>query len=424
MYIKRCIYITALLSLTACGGGESESSSEPINVTPVITVPQPSDTITVDLAGQSGVTLSVAKKVAGTQSVTNSTVSTSFSNAIGTLRHANSNGKVEGNLTIGVTASDTDVMNKVSLYLPNAERSFVLCAENCTPDFQATITGFNPQFANEIAGALRIELVVEDSLGNSAVVDALSVNWQPIQISAISASRENGVVSVSWSGNSALERYNLYAATALGITSSNAIELDNGIQQLAINGTTAQFTDVDESKNYHLLVTGIDNGGESGKSKPYTLAKLGGVANLAPIANNDNYELNEDETLTVNVLDNDVDPDGQVVIFDSIILQPFNGTLDFDEAGNFTYKPRLNFNGTDTVSYRILDGEGATAEATAIFTVLPINDNPVAVDDTYAVDASGNILAADTNLLSNDSDIDGDDLQVTIRAITPLSVVP
>ncbi|MBA6392446.1 hypothetical protein H4J38_16930, partial [Colwellia sp. BRX10-3] len=177
-----------------------------------------------------------------------------------------------GNLTLGVTASDTDVMNKVSLYLPNAERSFVLCSNNCSPDFQVTITGFNPQFANEIAGALRIELIVEDNLGNSAIVDALNVNWQPIQISAVSASRENGVVTVSWSGNSALERYNLYAATALGITAENAIELDNGLQQLAINGTAAQFTDADPSKNYHLLVTGINNGGESGKSNPYIIS--------------------------------------------------------------------------------------------------------------------------------------------------------
>ncbi|MBA6416954.1 hypothetical protein H4J50_13095 [Colwellia sp. 6M3] len=255
MYINRCIYIITLLGLTACGGGESAPAKETIDSVPVISLPQPSNTQTFDLTGKSGIALAVPQKVAGTQSESNSTVSTSFSNAIGTLRLASSTSNVEGNLTFGITASDTDVMNKVSLYLPNAARSFVLCSNNCTPDFQATITGFNPQFANEVAGSLRIELIVEDNLGNSAVVDALSVNWQPIQISAISASRENGTVTVSWSGNSALERYNLYAATEVGITSENAIELENGIQQLAINGTTAQFTDVDESKNYHLLDT-------------------------------------------------------------------------------------------------------------------------------------------------------------------------
>ena len=419
MYINRCIYIITLLGLTACGGGESAPAKETIDSVPVISLPQPSNTQTFDLTGQSGTALAVPQKVAGTQSESNSTVSTSFSNAIGTLRLASSTSNVEGNLTFGITASDTDVMNKVSLYLPNAARSFVLCSNNCTPDFQATITGFNPQFANEVAGSLRIELIVEDNLGNSAVVDALSVNWQPIQISAISASRENGTVTVSWSGNSALERYNLYAATEVGITSENAIELENGIQQLAINGTTAQFTDVDESKNYHLLVTGIDNGGESGKSVPYSLAKLGGVTNLPPVANNDNYQVNEDESLTVNVLDNDFDPEGLALIIDSILLPPFNGTLTQDDAGNFTYVPRLNFHGSDSASYRVIDAEGATAEATVFFEVLSVNDNPIAVDDTYGVDVNGNIVADNTNLLNNDSDIDGDDLTVSTTPITP-----
>ena len=419
MYINRCIYIITLLGLTACGGGESAPAKETIDSVPVISLPQPSNTQTFDLTGKSGIALAVPQKVAGTQSESNSTVSTSFSNAIGTLRLASSTSNVEGNLTFGITASDTDVMNKVSLYLPNAARSFVLCSNNCTPDFQATITGFNPQFANEVAGSLRIELIVEDNLGNSAVVDALSVNWQPIQISAISASRENGTVTVSWSGNSALERYNLYAATEVGITSENAIELENGIQQLAINGTTAQFTDVDESKNYHLLVTGIDNGGESGKSVPYSLAKLGGITNLPPVANNDNYQVNEDESLTVNVLDNDFDPEGLALIIDSILLPPFNGTLTQDDAGNFTYVPRLNFHGSDSASYRVIDAEGATAEATVFFEVLSVNDNPIAVDDTYGVDVNGNIVADNTNLLNNDSDIDGDDLTVSTTPITP-----
>ena len=418
MYINRCIYIITLLGLTACGGGESAPAKETIDSVPVISLPQPSNTQTFDLTGKSGIALAVPKKVAGTQSESNSTVSTSFSNAIGTLRLASSTSNVEGNLTFGITASDTDVMNKVSLYLPNAARSFVLCSNNCTPDFQATITGFNPQFANEVAGSLRIELIVEDNLGNSAVVDALSVNWQPIQISAISASRENGTVTVSWSGNSALERYNLYAATEVGITSENAIELENGIQQLAINGTTAQFTDVDESKNYHLLVTGIDNGGESGKSVPYSLAKLGGVTNLPPVANNDNYQVNEDESLTVNVLDNDFDPEGLALIIDSILLPPFNGTLTHDDAGNFTYVPRLNFHGSDSASYRVIDAEGATAEATVFFEVLSVNDNPIAQDDTYGVDVSGNINADNTNLLNNDSDIDGDVLTISTTPIT------
>ncbi|MBA6392435.1 hypothetical protein H4J38_16840, partial [Colwellia sp. BRX10-3] len=95
MYSSRCIYIVACLSLAACGGG-SETPKEVINPAPVITAPQSSPTQTVDLSGQAGESLSVVKKVAGVQSESTSSVNTSFSNAIGTLRHASSNGIVEG----------------------------------------------------------------------------------------------------------------------------------------------------------------------------------------------------------------------------------------------------------------------------------------------------------------------------------------
>ena len=86
MYINRCIYIITLLGLTACGGGESAPAKETIDSVPVISLPQPSNTQTFDLTGKSGIALAVPQKVAGTQSESNSTVSTSFSNAIGTLR--------------------------------------------------------------------------------------------------------------------------------------------------------------------------------------------------------------------------------------------------------------------------------------------------------------------------------------------------
>jgi large repetitive protein len=416
MFSSRCIYIIAFLSLTACGGSDSSTAkSETLN--PVFTQPTESPP-TVDLSGQTGTTLSTAKQVNGVQSVNNATVNDSFSNALGGLRHINASSNVQGNLTLGVTASDTDVMQKVSLYLPNVDRTFVLCSSNCTASFQSTITGFNPQNANEVAGPLRIELVVEDSLGNSAIVDALTVNWQPIQISAVNASRENGVVSVSWSGNSALQRYNVYAATTQGVTPSNTSALENGVQRLAIQGTSVTFEDAEPSKDYHVLVTGIDLGGESGQSAPFIIPKVNGIANQPPVANNETYQINEDESLTVNVLENDFDPEGQQILIDSVLLQPLNGSLSIDIDGNLTYQPNANFNGADSASYQVSDIEGATAQATVFFNILPINDNPVAVNDFYQVDVNGAITAATTNLLSNDSDIDGDELRVSI---VPLS---
>ena len=253
MHIYRSILSLALLTLTACGGDSEAPKNEGVTTSNNVSV-----TPTVDLTGKAGTLLAIAKKVQGVTTIARATVDSSFSNAVGSLRHASSNNTVQGGLTLGVTASDSDLMQKVSLYLPDVSRSFSLCSDDCTPEFQSTITGFNPQLAGVSAGSLRIELIVEDNAGNSVVVDALNLNWQPIQISSLNATRENGVVSVSWSGDSSLQRYNLYAATEGGLTSTNALSLENGLQQLAIVGTSAEFPDTDLTKDIHLLITGFD----------------------------------------------------------------------------------------------------------------------------------------------------------------------
>ena len=49
---------------------------------------------------------------------------------------------------------------------------------------------------------------------------------------------------------------------------------------------------------------------------------------------------------------------------------------------SIAYTPNANFNGTDTLTYVISDGNGGTDTAIVVITVDPINDAPVAVDDT------------------------------------------
>ena len=79
MFSSRCIYILVLLTLTACGGGESAAPKEPIKLPPATTISDP----TLDLTGQAGTSLAVVKKINGVQSVNNAAVSSSFANALG-----------------------------------------------------------------------------------------------------------------------------------------------------------------------------------------------------------------------------------------------------------------------------------------------------------------------------------------------------
>ncbi|WP_447971265.1 LamG-like jellyroll fold domain-containing protein [Nitrospira sp. M1] len=97
------------------------------------------------------------------------------------------------------------------------------------------------------------------------------------------------------------------------------------------------------------------------------------------------YPVSEDGTLTVNasagVLRNDSDPDGDGLTV-SLLAGPSNAaafTLNAD--GSFTYTPVADFNGTDTFTYQVSDGNGGTDTATATILVTAVNDAPV-LDNT------------------------------------------
>ena len=81
--------------------------------------------------------------------------------------------------------------------------------------------------------------------------------------------------------------------------------------------------------------------------------------------------------------------------------------------GTLNYTPNLNFNGTDTISYDIADGNGGTATGTLTITVTAVNDNPVANADTATT--AEDVALNNINVLGNDTDVDGDTLSVTGR---------
>jgi hypothetical protein len=82
-----------------------------------------------------------------------------------------------------------------------------------------------------------------------------------------------------------------------------------------------------------------------------------------------------------------------------------------------TYTPAPNYNGTDSFTYTISDGNGGTDTATVRLTVTPVNDPPVAVNDSFTT--SKNKKLTTSSVLANDTDLDGDSL--TIRSYSSSS---
>ncbi len=134
--------------------------------------------------------------------------------------------------------------------------------------------------------------------------------------------------------------------------------------------------------------------------------------NDGPVAVGDAATTAEDTAVSIAVLANDSDLDGDTLTV-SAATTPAHGTATVNPDGTITYTPAANYHGADSFGYTAGDGNGGTATATVSVTVTGVNDGPVAVNDaaTTAEDTAVSVA-----VLANDSDLDGDAL--TVSAVT------
>jgi len=140
------------------------------------------------------------------------------------------------------------------------------------------------------------------------------------------------------------------------------------------------------ANDYHLSATSpaIDRGTSSnaptrdrdGNSRPagagfdigaYERAGAPPV-NQAPNAVDDNATTQRDVAVTITVLANDSDPDGDPLAV-SVVTGPANGTVSVGANGVLIYTPNAGFVGTNTIVYQIADGRGGFDTATVFITV-------------------------------------------------------
>jgi hypothetical protein len=107
--------------------------------------------------------------------------------------------------------------------------------------------------------------------------------------------------------------------------------------------------------------------------------------------------------LLINVLTNDSDPDGDSLSIQSV-TQPANGSATI-VGGQVQYSPDVNFNGSDSFTYTIVDTAGNTATATVNVTITAVNDAPVASGESYSLDQDTTLNVNAPGVLANDSDM-------------------
>lgn len=133
--------------------------------------------------------------------------------------------------------------------------------------------------------------------------------------------------------------------------------------------------------------------------------------NDPPVAAGDTVSAIADQPTSYDaatLLANDSDVEGDTLTVTSV-GGGVNGSASLSGT-TVTFNPDAGFTGPASFTYTISDSAGGSDTATVSITVNPVNDDPVAGDDSAIVDEDG-IVTVD--VLANDSDIDGGGLTVT-----------
>ncbi len=144
-----------------------------------------------------------------------------------------------------------------------------------------------------------------------------------------------------------------------------------------------------------------------------------GANNPPPTAVADAFPVVEDAAeASFNVRSNDLTTDtGETISVSAVGTSTRGSTVRLGTDGaSILYRPAANFNGTDTVTYTLLDSRGASATGTVTFTVSAVNDAPPATAITKSIfrSATANTIATIADYGTN---VDGSTEVLTVALV-------
>ncbi len=296
-------------------------------------------------------------------------------------------------VTVSVLANDTDVDgNPLSVTAAVAGNGSV----TINPDGTVTYTP-NADFN----GTDTITYTISDGQGgfDTAIVTVIvrPVNDPPVARNDSATTPEDTPITIAVLGNDSDVDGDPLTVTAA--TSPDG--------QVTINPDGSVLFTPNANFNGATTITYAISDGRGGTSTA-TVALTVTPVNDPPVASPSNAVTDEDTPVVLPVLSNDTDADGDPLTVTAVSAA--NGTVTINPDGTVTYTPNANFNGTDTVTYTISDGKGGTSTSTVAVTVNPVNDIPVAINDTATTPEDQPVTIP---VLGNDSDGDDDPLTVT-----------
>ena len=170
---------------------------------------------------------------------------------------------------------------------------------------------------------------------------------------------------------------------------------------------------------------GVDFNSSEGTTKPKLIVTyvIDNAPNVAPVANNDSATTTGGTAVTVPVLSNDSDANGDPLTV-TTTTSPAHGSVVIIGGSSVTYTPTAGYYGADSFTYSISDGRGGTATATVnLMVVQSVSfqqgvSGYVGTVDTFLqqnATTTNNSAATSLNIDSDDPAGTGLDVQALLR---------
>lgn len=203
---------------------------------------------------------------------------------------------------------------------------------------------------------------------------------------------------------------------------ANDTDPENGVLKIQSVGTPSKGTATISGNNIIYTPAATATGNDSftytviddkNATDTATVTVTINASNRAPTAVNDKSSTPVGKAVTIDVIVNDTDPEGNALTV-TAVTTPTKGTAVI--SGNkVVYTPAAGKTGDDTFTYTISDGNGNTATASITVT---INQAPVAVDDTINTTQNTPVTI---KVLENDTDPNSTDVLRILGGTSPLN---
>jgi uncharacterized protein (TIGR03382 family) len=282
---------------------------------------------------------------------------------------------------------------------------------NGTVTSTASNVSFTP--APNFHGTTTFRYTVSDGNGGSATA-TVRVTVSPVN-DAPDAVNDSFSVTEDSSGTSLDVLANDTLAPDVGETLTITTNTQPGIGSVTLGGGVLRYTPPANFVGTTSFTYTVSDG--NGGSDTATVSVNVTPVNDPPNANDDAFTVAENSAATVlTVLGNDtIAPDTNETLSVSAVTQPANGTVTLN-AGVVSFTPTASFTGVTTFTYTVLDTNNGTDTATVTVTVTPVNDPPVANDDSFTVAEDSPVTLFDVR--ANDSSAPDVGETLTITAVT------